>query len=110
MSTFSKETIIQHIKNKHPRCPDFAVAFFAAEVAKKDWTGASLGRAVGITMQTVLRHQMTNYDQLLLSGVGREEARRQVQPRINAMIAQWSKPKRKRRSRRGSGSAPRTRE
>ncbi|MDK4731566.1 DUF2293 domain-containing protein [Rhizobium sp. CNPSo 3490] len=32
---------------------------------------------------------MTDYDQLLLEGVEREEARRRVQPRINAMIAAW---------------------
>ncbi|WP_234704644.1 DUF2293 domain-containing protein [Sinorhizobium meliloti] len=35
---------------------------------------------------------MTEYDQLLLIGIEREEARRRVQPRINAMLATWRKP------------------
>ncbi|WP_349254121.1 DUF2293 domain-containing protein [Rhizobium sp. CC1099] len=75
------------------RCPDFAVAFFVAEIAKKDWKGASIGMAVGITMQNVLRHSMTDYDQLLLCGAKREDARRRVQPSINGMIASWKNSK-----------------
>ena len=63
----------------------------AIQVAKKDWDGVSLGKAVGITMQTILRHSLTDYDQLLLVGVDREEARRRVQPKINPMIATWKK-------------------
>jgi hypothetical protein len=56
---------------------------------QKDWKGVSIGKAVGITMQKVLRHSMTDYDQLLLVGVDREEAPRRVQPQINSMIACW---------------------
>ncbi|WP_259671508.1 MULTISPECIES: DUF2293 domain-containing protein [unclassified Rhizobium] len=89
MARFSPETIEKHIKRGHPRCPEFAVRFFVKEVAQKDWKHATIGKAVGITMQNVLRHWMTDYDQLLLEGVDRAEARRRVQPRINAMIAAW---------------------
>lgn len=79
-------------RNRTSRPPtDFAVAFFVGEIAKKDWQGASIGKAVGITMQNVLRHSMTDYDQMLLCGVERDEARRRVQPKINAMIAAWKK-------------------
>ncbi|WP_246762723.1 DUF2293 domain-containing protein [Rhizobium sp. NZLR1] len=74
MAKFSHQTIEKHLRRKHPTCPDFAVAFFVAEIGKKDWKGASIGKAVGITMQSVLRHSMTDYDQLLLAGVDREEA------------------------------------
>ncbi|TAY66482.1 DUF2293 domain-containing protein [Rhizobium leguminosarum] len=91
MTRFKPKTIEKHFRYQHPGCPDFAVAFFVAEIAKKDWKGASLGMAVGITMQNVLRHTMTEYDQLLLEGVNRAEARRRVQPKINAMIAGWKK-------------------
>lgn len=70
-------------------CPDFAVRFFIAEIAAKDWKGASIGKAVG--MQNVLRHSMTDYDQMLLAGVDRNDARRRVQPKINAMIVAWKK-------------------
>jgi len=91
MAKFKPEIIEKHIRRKHPGCPDFAVAFFVGEILKKDWKGASIGKAVGITMQTTLRHNMTDYDQMLLIGVDREEARRRVQPKINAMIARWGK-------------------
>ncbi|WLS09364.1 DUF2293 domain-containing protein [Shinella sumterensis] len=91
MSTFPIEAIVEHLGRKHPGCPDFAIAYFSEEIARKYWKGASLGKAVGITMQTFLRHEMTDYDALLLSGVDRQEARRRVQPRVNAMIRSWSK-------------------
>ncbi|MBX5240957.1 DUF2293 domain-containing protein [Rhizobium sp. NLR22b] len=91
MAKFSPETIEKHLRRKHPGCPDFAIAFFVVEIAKKDWKGATIGKAVGITMQNVLRHSMTDYDQLLLAGVDREEARRRVQPRINTMINAWKR-------------------
>jgi hypothetical protein len=91
MAKFKPETIEKHIRRKHPGCPDFAVAFFVAEIVKRDWKGASVGKAVGITMQTTLRHTMTDYDQMLLVGVDREEAKRRVQPKVNAMIAAWKK-------------------
>ncbi|WP_412064664.1 DUF2293 domain-containing protein [Rhizobium sp. SYY.PMSO] len=92
MGKFSPETIEKHIRRKHPGCPDFAIAFFIGEITKKDWQGASIGKAVGITMQNVLRHSMTDYDQMLLAGVEREGARRRIQPKINVMIATWKKP------------------
>ncbi|MBY3493886.1 DUF2293 domain-containing protein [Rhizobium laguerreae] len=91
MTGFPEAAIEKHIRWKHPGCPDFAVAFFVAEIAKKNWKGASLGMAVGITMQNVLRHTMTDYDQLLLAGVDRNEARQRVQSKVNAMISAWKK-------------------
>lgn len=83
-----------HINAHHSGCPDFAVAYFVREIAKRDWKKASLGQAVGITLQTFLRHEMTDYDTLLLSGMDLDEARRCLQPRINKMIGSW-RPKRK---------------
>ncbi|MCQ1571734.1 DUF2293 domain-containing protein [Neorhizobium galegae] len=87
---FAAADVERHIRKKHPGCPDFAVAFFVSEIMKKEWTGLKLGRAVGIIMQTTLRHTMTDYDQMLLVGVDRNEALRRVQPKINAMIASWT--------------------
>lgn len=91
MSTFPIEAIVEHLRRKHPGCPDFAIAYFSEEIARKDWKGASLGKAVGITMQNYLRHQMTDYETLLLTGMDREEARSRVQPRIDAMLKVWRK-------------------
>ena len=88
---FTPGAIEKHIRRKHPGCPDFAIAFFVGEIAKKEWQGASIGMAVGITMQTTLRHLMTDYDQMLLCGWDRDEARRRVRPKVNAMIAKWRK-------------------
>ncbi|MCJ8151413.1 DUF2293 domain-containing protein [Shinella sedimenti] len=91
MTKFSCTSVERHIRQHHPGCPDFAVSYFAQKIADRDWRNASLGMVVGITMQTFLRHEMTDYDALLLSGMDRREARRRVQPRVNAMIRSWSK-------------------
>ncbi len=91
MTSYAVAAVEQHIRRYHPGCPDFAIAFFAKEIASKGWRDARLGQAVGITMQTFLRHEMTNYDALLLSGMDRREARRRVQPRINAMLNSWKR-------------------
>lgn len=84
MTRFSAEAVEKLIRKKHLGCPDFAVAFFLNEIVGRDWHGASLGKVVGLTMQTSLRHLMTDYE-----GGDREEARRRVQPRVDAMIAVW---------------------
>lgn len=55
----------------------------------KNWRDALIAVAVDVTMQNFLRHQFTDYEQLLLVGVQRKEARRRVQPKIEAMIASW---------------------
>lgn len=93
MTHYSVETVSAHIRRKHPGCPEFAVEWFASEIASKIWKRASLGKVVGITMQTHLRHHHTEYDTLLLLGIDRREARRRVQPRVNAIIRSWSKRK-----------------
>ncbi|EJL51629.1 hypothetical protein PMI09_04419 [Rhizobium sp. CF122] len=89
MPKYTVDKVSDHIRKHHPRCPEFAVNFFAAEVAKKKWRGASIGKAVGITMQNYLRHNMTRYEGLLLAGVSREDARRLVKPKIDRMIRSW---------------------
>jgi len=89
MAKFALAAVEQHIRYHHPGCPDFAVSFFSSEIAQRDWRDASLGQAVGITMQTCLRHDMTDYDSLLLHGMDRAEAMRRVQPRVNAMLKTW---------------------
>lgn len=89
MATFSLNDVRAHIRKHHPRCPDFAVDYFAAEVSKKRWEDARLGTAVGITIENFLRHQMTDYEQMLLVGVDRAEARRRAFIRIRAMMDSW---------------------
>lgn len=91
MARFSREAIEKHIRRHHPGCPQFAVIYLAQRVADGDWQGLSPGAAVGIMMQSVLRHEMTDYDQLLMIGVERADARRRVQGKIDLMLAQWKK-------------------
>lgn len=94
MTKFKAEQVERHIRKNHPGCPDFAVVYFVNEIGKRDWTKKTrLGGAVGIMMQSTIRHIMTDYDQLLLCGVDRLEARRRVQPRVNALIESWGERK-----------------
>lgn len=87
MTIFVFEVVARHIRKKHPACPEFAVKHFAREISGREWTpGVKLGRAVGIVMQSILRHEMTEYETLLLHGVDREEARRRVQPKIQGCL------------------------
>lgn len=91
MTRFTERAVRKHIKREHPGCPDFAVDYFTAEIINREWKDATIGQAVGITMQSIMRHLMTDYDALLLAGMDRKEARRKVQPLINAMIDSWLK-------------------
>lgn len=86
MKKFPIDVVERHIRKNHPGCPEFAVAQFSKKIAERDWRDASLGKAVGITLQTFLRHEMTDYDTLLLHGMDRAEAMRRVQPRVRAML------------------------
>lgn len=103
MARFNIDDITAHIRHCHPRCPEFAVEFFAAEVAGRVWKDSTIGKAVGICMQNFLRHNMTAYDQLLLEGVERAEAKRRVQPRVNRMIALWGPVGQRKSSKRSAG-------
>ena len=89
MTTFPFDIVANHIRKKHPGCPEFAVEYLSKEISGRDWESLKLGSAVGITMQCILRHQMTEYESLLLHGVERKEARKRVQPKIDAMLKVW---------------------
>ncbi|MDM7981546.1 MAG: DUF2293 domain-containing protein [Rhizobium sp.] len=92
MTRYSIEETREHILLNHPGCPPLAVEYFAAAVADREWRDASLGKAVGITIHNILRHEMTDYDHLLRVGVGHEHARRRARARIQRVIALWSTP------------------
>lgn len=48
-------------------------------------------RAITLAVLASIRHEDTVYDDLLMSGVGREEARAQVRPVIDGILTAWSK-------------------
>ncbi|MEH7850190.1 DUF2293 domain-containing protein [Rhizobium laguerreae] len=88
---FIQAEVEEFIRGEYPACPEFAVAYFATRICTvpKNWRSAPIAEAVEVTMQNELRHQLTDYDQLMLVGVRRKEARRRVQPAVSAMIAIW---------------------
>jgi hypothetical protein len=90
---FVQAEVEEFIRREYPACPEFAVAYFAPRICTvpKNWRSAPIAEAVEVTMQNELRHQLTDYDQLMLTGVRRKEARRRVQPRLDAMIQSWKK-------------------
>ncbi|SIR19333.1 hypothetical protein SAMN05880582_107194 [Rhizobium sp. RU20A] len=107
MVRYSFEDVAQHLRKEHPGCPEFAVNYFATSISEREWRNASLGMAVGITLQTYLRHNLTEYETLLLTGVDREEALRRVQPRVAAMLKTWKRKKRKKRRSKASNTQAR---
>ncbi|CAN7151540.1 DUF2293 domain-containing protein [Rhizobium sp. LjRoot254] len=88
---FTEAAVRRHLHRHHPGCPEFAVDYVVAQIVGREWQGVSLGGATGIILQTLLRHLMTDYDQLLLAGVDRKAARKRVQPKIDAMLSHWSR-------------------
>ena len=48
--------------------------------------------AVRLAVVASVRHQDTSYDELLMSGVPRADAREQVRPDIDQVLAAWQKP------------------
>ena len=88
---FHQYEVEYFIRQEYPGCPEFAVVRFASQICAepKNWRNALIADAVDHTIQNTLRHELTEYDQLLLVGVRRKEARRRVQPKIDAMIASW---------------------
>ncbi|QND20407.1 DUF2293 domain-containing protein [Rhizobium leguminosarum bv. viciae] len=90
---FVQAEVEDFIRREYPACPEFAVVYFATRICTvpKNWRRAPIATAVDATMQNELRHQLTDYDQLMLVGVRRKEARRRVQPKISAIVAEWKK-------------------
>ncbi|MCZ7907761.1 DUF2293 domain-containing protein [Agrobacterium leguminum] len=90
---FQQQDVEDFIRREYPACPEFAVTYFATYICTtpKNWRDAPIAVAVDVTMQNFLRHQFTDYEQLLLVGVRRKEARQRVQPKIDVMIAAWQR-------------------
>ena len=48
-------------------------------------------RAITLAVQASIRHEDTHYDDLLMSGVAREEARDRIKPAIDQVLGAWSR-------------------
>ena len=47
--------------------------------------------AIRLAVAASVRHRFTNYDELLLGGYDRQEARAMVRPEVEALLASWSR-------------------
>jgi hypothetical protein len=48
--------------------------------------------AITLAVAASIRHQDTGYDTLLMSGMSRDTARRQVRPAIDRVLTAWRQP------------------
>ena len=48
-------------------------------------------QAITLAVRAAIRHEDTGYDGLLMSGIGRDEARERIRPAIDRILAAWSK-------------------
>jgi hypothetical protein len=91
------------IQQQYPGCPQDEAQEIAAHAGCRN--SGRVGRsaagraldpaAVGLAVIAHIRHQHTNYDQLLMSGTERLDARQLVRTRIDEVVANWSTAKSK---------------
>jgi hypothetical protein len=89
------------IARLYPGCPPQraqAIASHAGMRGSGRVGRSAAGRALdeqAITLAVVasIRHEDTGYDDLLMSGVSREDARERIRPAIDKVLAAWSKSK-----------------
>jgi hypothetical protein len=82
-----------------PGCPPSRAEAIAAHAGLRgsgrvgrSAAGRSLDeKAVTLAVIASVRHLDTDYDQLLMSGVARTDARDRIRPAIDAMLASWSR-------------------
>ncbi|MGJ4854166.1 DUF2293 domain-containing protein [Labrys sp. La1] len=88
---FTFEEVLAHIQHHHPLCPEATKATIARKVASRPWwTKTTLGRAVGMTIHSYVRHKMTDYDSLYqINGITREEAHAAILPEVNTIVGSW---------------------
>jgi hypothetical protein len=83
-----------------PGCPARRVAAIArhAAVRGRGRIGRSAAgrerdeQAVALAVIASVRHQDTDYDELLMAGVPRAVAREQVRPAVDRVLATWQHP------------------
>ena len=86
---FKVAEIKAHMPVHHPNCPEWIRHELYRRIRERRWA-ERLGRAVGITMEKYVRHELTQYELLFgLKGMTKEEARRLVRPEVSGIIASW---------------------
>ncbi len=92
------ERMTERILTLFPSCPAGEARAMAAHTAERG--SGRVGRTAAaraeqelplrLAVAAAVRHQHTNYDQLLAQGVDRSEARATVRDRVEAILAKWA--------------------
>ena len=91
----------RRMRELFPRCPpgvDLAIAQhaclkYSGRVGRSAAAKALDEQAVLLAVAAHVRHALSGYDALLAAGNERCEARRQVKPRVDELLAGWRDPK-----------------
>ncbi len=92
------EAMTQAILKLYPACPPDSARCIAAHAGQRSSgrvgrsaAGRALeSRAIELAVIAHIRHQHTNYDQLLMQGIERLNARVIIRQKIEQVLAQWS--------------------
>ncbi|MFD2763850.1 DUF2293 domain-containing protein [Micromonospora eburnea] len=95
-----QQDLAEQIGRRFPaarRCGRRRSADTPAPAAAAGWGRSAAGRALGpdaVTRAVVasVRHEDTAYDELLMAGVPREQARERVQDDIDQVLERWRRP------------------
>ena len=90
--------MIREIRQLFPRCPAGRAEAIARHTSLRgsgrvgrSAAGRSLDEeALTLAVVASVRHEDTDYDSLLMSGVGRAEARDLIRPAVDRILASWS--------------------
>ena len=90
--------VAEEILRLFPRCPQRRAEAIARHTSLRgsgrvgrSAAGRSLDeQAITLAVAASVRHEDTGYDSLLMSGVGRAEARDRVRPGVDRILAAWS--------------------
>ncbi len=93
------EEMVRVISAKYPGCPlseAQEIACHTAECGSGRVGRSAAGRAldehaIELAVQAAVRHRHTNYDELLMRGVDRIEARLRVRDKIEAVLGGWQR-------------------
>ena len=86
------------IRERYPSCPpetatrvaEHACVKHSGRIGRTATAKAFDPRAVELALQAHIRHQLTEYDEHLLGGVERREARELVGPKVARILDDWS--------------------
>jgi len=92
------EALIKAILSQYPGCPMEQARRIAQHTGQRSSgrVGRSAAarefdpRAIDLAVVAAIRHEHTNYDELLMKGTGRLEARSFVRDKIDQIVAKWS--------------------